>query len=139
VAHVAYSPVGYAYNADDYCLDCIPKVIAGSHGGIRPGHCNCAECRLDRIAKARGIDRMDESSYDMSVFPKSIAYFNDLHSDCELEESWDEHWNCYGHCAECGDIIDGTERGSGATWAVICPGEDQYLDRLAAETEDDDE
>jgi len=145
MAHEAYSPVGYAYNADQFCLDCISEVITGPPGPnkdtyIQDDGCNCAECILDRIAMDRGIDRMDESSYDSSVFPKAISYHNDLHAECQLEESWEPHWCCDARCAQCGDVIDGTERYMGNhEYIYVCPGEDSYLDRLNSEMEEDDE
>lgn len=108
MAHEAYSPVGYGYQADHYCLDCIPQVIAPNYESVyvQADGCNCTECVLDRIASDRGINRMDESSYDMDTFPKSIPYHNDIHAECQLEESWEPHWSCDAHCGKCGDVID---------------------------------
>lgn len=143
MAHVAYSPVGYIYDADQYCLDCIPRVIAPNYETvyIQDDGCNCCECVLDRIADDRGINRYDESSYDSSVFPKSIPYHNDIHAECQLEESWEPHWSCDARCAECGDVIDGTERYLGNhEYITVCPGEDAYLDRLEQQmAEEEDE
>src|ERR1700744_945417 len=100
MAHEAYSPVGYDYRAAHYCLDCIPAVAAKPNeygfpvkgkgdkpvgtkrnggSGYSRKDCNCTEHRLDRMAAARGIDRHDESSYDMDDFPKHIPYFNNIH------------------------------------------------------------
>lgn len=106
--HNKYSPVGYAYSADNYCLACIPQVVAGeSHSSyIQDDGCNCAECVLDRIADDRGINRYEESSFDSDDFPKAIPYHNDIHAECQLEESWEPHWSCDARCASCGDIID---------------------------------
>jgi len=136
MAHEAYSPVGYIYNADQYCLDCIPSVAAKPNeygfpvkgkgdkpavtkrnggNGYRRGECNCTECRLDRMAAARGIDRMDESSFDSSDFPKGIPYFNDQHAECGPEGYGygpeDPEWQlpyCNSTCAKCHSVIDGT-------------------------------
>lgn len=133
MAHEAYGPVGYDYNADHYCLDCIPNVAAkpntyglDEHGkrrvmerfggnGTSRTECNCTECRLDRMAKARGINRMDESSFDSGEFPKAIPYFNDLHCECGPEgygygpedPEWREQY-CNATCAKCHAVIDGT-------------------------------
>jgi hypothetical protein len=124
MSHVAYSPVGYIYRADNYCLDCIATVVAGRRG-TRPGHCNCAECRLDRIAEQRGIDRYDERSFDSGDFPKAIPYHNDLHAECGPEgygygpedPEWQEQY-CNATCAKCGDVIDGCSQLSGPD---LCP------------------
>lgn len=159
MAHVAYSPVGYIYDADQYCLDCIPDVITRNRRVIytQEDGCNCAECILDRIADdwstdnravfgtaaprlPVGFNRMDESSYDSSVFPKSIPYHNDIHAECQLEESWEPHWSCDGRCGACGDVIDGTERYLGNhEYITVCPGEDAYLDRLEQQMAEEEE
>lgn len=135
MSHEAYSPVGYDFRADHYCLDCIPKVAAkpneryrspfgGAEVVIRnggdgrsPRGCNCTECRLDRMAKARGIDRMDERSFDSGDFPKAIPYHNDLHCECGPQhygyEQGDPEWDlpyCGATCARCHEVIDGTSR-----------------------------
>lgn len=114
MAHVAYSSVGYIYNADQYCLDCIPLVIVPDRETVyaQKDGCNCTECVLDRIADDRNIDRYDEGSFDSSVFPKAIAYHNDLHSECEADTySYNPAsaslWSCWERCGNCGDVIDG--------------------------------
>lgn len=142
MGHEAYSPVGYIYNADQYCLDCIVTMFVGDYPADANGNdgCQCAECVLDKAAEIRGIDRMDESSYDSSDFPKSIPYHNDIHAECQLEESWEEHWSCDGRCANCGEVIDGIERCLGNhEYITVCPGEDAYLDRLEQAMEEEDE
>lgn len=143
MSHLAYSPVGYDYRADSYCLDCIPNVARVKNhtaydaernisytqrnggNGYKRGECNCCECRLDRTAAARGIDRMDEGSYDSSVFPKSIPYHNDGHAECgpEAYGEDDDDWSadrqyCNLRCSKCGDVIDGTSQLDGPD---ICP------------------
>ncbi|HZZ17165.1 MAG TPA: hypothetical protein VFE08_14520 [Candidatus Sulfotelmatobacter sp.] len=117
--HDIYPPVGYAYRADQYCLDCIPTVLFNRYGsdGYGINLCNCCECRLDRIAETAGIaDRMDESSYDMDTFPKSIPYFNEVHIECGPtyygygpdDPEWLQQY-CGATCAKCHCVIDGTE------------------------------
>lgn len=117
MAHEAYSPVGYDYRAEHYCLDCVPQVIAPNYESVyvQADGCNCTECVLDRIASDRGINRMDESSYDMDDFPKAIPYFNDLHAECGPEGYGygpdDPEWKlpyCNATCAKCHAVIDGT-------------------------------
>jgi hypothetical protein len=127
VSHYAYAPVGYYLGEYEYCLDCIPKMAAipgkGNGGnGYKRGACNCAECRLDRMAAARGIDRMNERSYSMSTFPQHISYHNDIHADCEQDEfSDDGRWLCYSRCAECHEVIDGVSTLSGPDTCPAMP------------------
>lgn len=109
-SHEVYAPVGYGYRADNYCLACIPGVVAPNYATtyVQDDGCNCAECALDRIAEDRGIDRHDERSYDMDNFPKHIPYHNDLHSECgyaDLEMT--DGPSCYDCCARCGAQLDG--------------------------------
>lgn len=152
MAHDAYSPVGYDFNAEHYCLDCIPKVAAipntyglDEHGrkrimnnnggqGYKRGECNCTEHRLDRMAAARNIDRYDERSFDSGDFPKAIGYHNDLHAECGPASFGygpeDPEWRgqyCGSTCARCYDVIDGTEYHDGeGHWETVCP---VWLDR----------
>lgn len=112
MSHEAYSPVGYIYRAEQYCLECICDVV-GTDGIVRNA-CGCEECRLDRMAITRGIDRYDEWSYDSDDFPKSIPYHNDLHAECGPESygygpddpEWDLQY-CGAYCAKCHEVIDG--------------------------------
>jgi hypothetical protein len=133
MSHLAYSPVGYSYRADNYCLDCIPAIVAGTVG-YRGDECNCAECQLDRIAAVRDIDRYDERSFDSGDFPKSISYHNDLHVECGPESYGygpeDPEWRqqyCDATCARCHEVIDGTEDyDSESHYVIACP---TWLDR----------
>lgn len=127
MSHEAYSPVGYSYNADNYCLDCICNVV-GTDGIVR-NRCGCTECRLDRQAINRNIDRYDEQSFDSGDFPKSIAYHNDIHYECGPEAygygpedpEWREQY-CGATCARCHAVIDGTEYNDGeGHWETVCP------------------
>ncbi len=153
MSHEQYSPVGYIYQADNYCLDCIAKVayVPNTYGlddwgrkrvidhnggdGFRAKACNCAECRLDRIAKARGIDRYDEGSFDSDSFPKYIPYHNDIHSECGPEgygygpedDEWREQY-CNATCGECHEVIDGTSHWDGRTLTNVCPVFEQRRD-----------
>jgi hypothetical protein len=132
--HDAYSPVGYIYRADQYCLDCIPRVIAGDSydSYIQTDGCNCAEHMLDRIADDRPqpFDRMDERSFDSGVFPKAILYHNDQHAECgpasygygPEDPEWREQY-CDSTCARCHDVIDGVSQLNGPD---VCP---VWLDR----------
>ncbi len=143
MSHEAYAPVGYAYQAANYCLDCIPVVIykPNTYGlnvqgrkcvidrfggnGFKAKACNCAECRLDRIAQARGIDRMNEGSFDSGDFPKHIPYHNDLHSECGPQyygygpddPEWEQQY-CGATCSKCHDVIDGVSMGAKPD---VCP------------------
>jgi len=132
MSHVAYSPVGYDYRAEHYCLDCIPEMIGGHprslSAGFRAKECNCCECRLDRIATDRGIDRYNERSFDMDTFPKSIPYHNDLHVECGPQSygygPGDPEWElqyCDATCSNCHVVIDGTDHWDGHSWESVCP------------------
>jgi hypothetical protein len=153
VSHNAYPPVGYSYQADNYCLDCIPGVAAkpneygfplkgkadkpavvkhnGGNGYSR-GACNCCECRLDRMAQARGVDRYSEGSFDSGDFPKAITRRNDLHCECGPERygySADDpevagKQYCNARCAKCHAVIDGTCQLDGPD---ICPAYEQRM------------
>jgi len=135
MSHEAYSPVGYIYNADVYCLDCIPTVLFKRYGsdGYGINRCNCCECRLDSIAvTARIAARNDESSFDSGDFPKSIPYHNDLHSECGPEyydygpddPEWEMQY-CGAYCARCHDVIDGNSHIDGPD---TCPAFDNRKD-----------
>ena len=135
MAHDIYSPVGYIYNADQYCLDCIPHVLFGRYksDGYGINRCNCAECRLDSIAVTAGIaDRYDEHSFDSGDFAKAIPYHNDIHAECQLEGSWEPHWNCDARCGRCGDVIDDDGNGH-------CPATDYDALNAALEKENDND
>jgi hypothetical protein len=74
----AYDIVGYTFNADQYCPACITEMLPVGEGEaydgwrLASGVRMTTEGNLDEIAYAFGIDRMDESSYDSSEFPKVI-------------------------------------------------------------------
>lgn len=131
MSHLKYSPVGYAYQADNYCLDCIPAIAAASKGQglhevrnaetedwkavvertyIQDDGCNCAECVLDRIASDHGIDRCDERSFDSGDFPKSIPYFNDIHIECDPPSTEYPNGVCDARCVRCHEVIDGVSQ-----------------------------
>ncbi len=60
----------YMYQADLYSAEGVMLALSGEDADsmIRSGE--DAEDYLDRLAKARGIDRSDESSFDSDAFPK---------------------------------------------------------------------
>lgn len=59
---------GYTYRADVYCPACIVEAVT-SRLLINPSP---TEHRLNDLAEQRGIDRMDEYSFDSDEFPKVI-------------------------------------------------------------------
>ena len=63
----AWTIVGYTYNAETYCENGIILAM-----GEYQRSDESAEHALDRIAMRRGIDRMDERSFDSDDFPKVI-------------------------------------------------------------------
>ena len=62
--------VGYTYAADTYCTgECVTNALGVVEA---PGESETTESLLDSVAESRGIDRMDEYSFDSSVFPKVV-------------------------------------------------------------------
>jgi hypothetical protein len=88
-----YDIAGYAYKADMYCPDCILRVMRLSW---RRRKGESPEAVLDRGAKARGINRADESSFDSGEFAAIIRREN--LTPCEF---------CDGDPSDC-DVCGGT-------------------------------
>lgn len=84
--------VGYTYNADVYCPRHI--MIATGHAAER---CADPEGVLNMLAEGRGIDRMDERSFDSGDFPKVIF---------AVQACDEEH----DTCGACGVDLMGHER-----------------------------
>ncbi|MEY4081121.1 MAG: hypothetical protein RL430_1551 [Actinomycetota bacterium] len=78
--------IGYAYLAAIYCPGCIVAAVNGT--ATRQG--SFAEQDLDALARERGIDRMDEHTFDSDDFPKVIF-------STQVED--DEH------CEKCGGAL----------------------------------
>ena len=86
-----FDVVGYTYRADIYCPDHIAgryrsDVLARGDWTYTQGDAS-AEAWLDVQAKAHGIDRYDETTYDSDIFPKVIFSDQAAEDDC---------------CGECG-------------------------------------
>lgn len=67
--------VGYTYQADNHCPDCTRLVatLRGLEAGAGPdADTDTAESALDAWAKADGVNRQDERSFDSGDFPKVI-------------------------------------------------------------------
>ena len=79
--------VGYTFNADTYCPGCIEGALCDNRFSAD----HEPEESLDLIAAERGIDRMDESSFDSDDFPKVIFA-------CQVESD-DER------CGDCGQPL----------------------------------
>ena len=131
--HGTYGPVGYTYNADQYCEDCIVKLIRKryklhANAGRAVKGCNCTECVLERIGGRVGIYYPDERAYDSGDFPKSIPYHNDLHAECGPAfygyepgvPEWDMPY-CGSVCGQCHEVIDGTSTFINGQYANECP------------------
>lgn len=82
---MAWTIVGYAYKADTYCPEHILMQLGVGITSVRG-----TEATLDLVADARGIDRLNEHSYDSDEFPK-VIFASDM----------DER----GECATCGEVI----------------------------------
>jgi hypothetical protein len=75
--------VGYTFNADVCCPDCIARMFGGLNA------LQGAEQILDHAARWRNIDRADESSFDSGDFPK-VVFADALDAYC---------------CGQCGDAL----------------------------------
>lgn len=145
--HGQYGPVGYTYNADNYCESCICGVIRKAYN-LRPGTgqavkgCNCTECILDRLAKlVLHGDRYDEMTFDSGEFPKTIPYHNDIHAECGPAGYGygpsDPEWRmpyCNAVCGNvtCHEVIDGTSHLYGPD---TCPAYEQRKEQFEWEDE----
>lgn len=90
-------PIGYTYSADNYCPDCIVEMFGATYDAIN------AEGVLDLVARARGIDRYDERSYDSGDFPKVIFHAHDV---CNAYEGY-EPGQCGDRCGRCHEFLGG--------------------------------
>jgi hypothetical protein len=78
----AWDIVAYTYKAEILCPDCTWDTLHGfKYDGL---YAVKVEDGLTAIARSRGIDRMDESSFDSDDFPKVI-----FESDLDVDESCD--------------------------------------------------
>lgn len=79
--------IGYTFQADIYCPECIASALPTGDGEafdgwkLADGVRKPAEDNLSEIAAAFGINRDDESSYDSDEFPKVI--FASMAEDAE--------------------------------------------------------
>lgn len=81
--------VGYTYQADNHCRDCIVGFFP-RWDQFQPLVTNGAEGILDAVASLINIDRNDESSFDSGDFPKVI--FADMVEEGE-------------RCGGCGEVL----------------------------------
>lgn len=90
--------VGYTFNADNYCPDCTFDGWNGNRPADMPGYAS-VEQLLTAIAKSRGIDRDDESSFDSGDFPK-VIFADQVHDGCSLDNGY-EPGQCGDRCGSC--------------------------------------
>jgi hypothetical protein len=76
-----YDIVGYVYKTDTYCPDCILRVFHDSPTGQPPIAGMTIEQHLDVVARMRGINRADQSSFDNGEFP--VPMFRQDLTPCE--------------------------------------------------------
>ena len=99
--------VGYSFNADTYCDDCMRTIAirqalnAGS--ATMWGDSGTAEQTVGEWASMVGIDRFDERSYDSSEFPK-VVFADSAHAACMPENGY-ESGQCADRCAQCHNSI----------------------------------
>ena len=70
----AWDIVGYTYRAETLCPDHIVAQLTANPGDVNHADATIgnAEAHLDLLARLKGIDRMDEHSFDSGDFPKVI-------------------------------------------------------------------
>jgi hypothetical protein len=76
----SYTIVGYTFNTENYCVDCTREMFTPENLTI-PADAS-TEGVLEAASLARGINRLDESSYDSSEFPK-VIFASQIESDEE--------------------------------------------------------
>lgn len=68
--------VGYTFNADTLCCDCVRELAIGealkAGSATMWGDSGTSEDTLGEWASLIGLDRADESSFDSGEFPKVI-------------------------------------------------------------------
>lgn len=95
--------VGYTYNADVYCDDCIREIA--KRGTLAAGSatmwadCGTAEEILTEWALLIGLDRMYEWSFDSGDFPK-VIFADQVHDGCSADNGY-EPGRCRDRCATC--------------------------------------
>lgn len=83
--------VAYQYRAEQYCPDCLVRVITPSgHNQVIAG---TTEAMLDDLADAAGVNREDEYTFDSDEFPKVILSVH-VEGDPELDR-----------CGRCGRML----------------------------------
>lgn len=92
--------VAYTYQADLYCPRCILRAFHGSPTGKPPIFGMTIEQHLDMVARMRGIDRSDETTFDSSEFPKPV-FRSDVSSPGSLRGLDTE----YDRCGSCGEVL----------------------------------
>lgn len=90
--------VGYTFNADIYCPECVVEMLPTGEGeaydgwALAHGVRMSTEDNLTELALAFGIDRMEERTFDSDEFPKVIFA-------CQVEDP--------EYCGRCHrDLID---------------------------------
>lgn len=84
----SFDIVGYTFNADQFCPNCIIDMLPTGEGEEFDGWKLAAEVKmsvednLSEIAYAFSIDREEETSFDSSEFPKVI--FNGMASSDDM-------------------------------------------------------
>lgn len=89
--------VGYMYQADLYCPDCIRNMFGRNVLDVS------AESLLDREAKTRGVNRSVEGSFDSGYFPK-VVLGSQVHDGCFPDNGY-ERGQCGDRCGSCGDFL----------------------------------
>lgn len=107
----SWTIVGYTYQADHYCPDCILDQVKARYRAWYPHHHTAAwghstEDTLDVVANRLrdlgvlpSIDRTDERSFDSGDFPK-VIFADQVHDTCTADEGY-KPGQCGDSCGGC--------------------------------------
>lgn len=99
--------VGYTYNVDEYCDDCMRDIakreaaLAGS--SYMWGDCGSAEDVVGEWASMLGIDRSEEDTFESDEFPKRITA-DQAHASCKPGNGYNRG-QCGNRCVKCDQPI----------------------------------
>jgi hypothetical protein len=99
--------VGYSLNAENYCDECMRKIALKESlrlgAAMMWGDSGTAEDVIEEWASYACIDRMDETSYDSSEFPK-VIFSDQAHDGCSADNGY-APGQCGDACCNCHNPI----------------------------------
>lgn len=78
-----YQVVGYIYDAEVFCPDCVVRTLVLRHPVRMSTVLMPADEALALVARHVGVDPMDETTYDSSEFPK-VVFADQVESSDEV-------------------------------------------------------